>query len=188
MDFELFVEIFIISVGLSMDAFAVSVTDGICYGLDKKMTLAIPLTFAAFQGLMALAGYFLGSAISGAISDIGHIVAFIILAAIGAKMIIEAVREKGKPEACDKKLGTGDLLAQGVATSIDALAVGLGLAALGHNLVFSCSMIAGITFIICLAGVFIGKKCGLYLKEKAVIAGGIMLILIGLKILLEYLL
>ncbi|NLK17267.1 MAG: manganese efflux pump [Clostridiales bacterium] len=189
MDLGLIVETFMIAAGLSMDAFAVSITDGICYGdSDARMTLAIPITFAAFQGAMVLLGFFLGSAVSGIISDVGHVVAFIILASIGANMIIEAVRERNQVQVYTRKLRAGELLVQGVATSIDALAVGLGLAALGHNLFFSCSMIASVTFIICLCGVLIGKKCGAFLREKAVIMGGIILILIGLKVLLENLL
>lgn len=177
-----------IAVGLSMDAFAVSVTDGICYSDgDVKLTLAIPITFGAFQGAMALLGFFLGSAVSGIMADIGHFVAFIILASIGAKMIVEAIRERGEAPACVRKLKAGELLVQGVATSIDALAVGLGLAALGHNLFFSCTVIASVTFIFCFCGVLIGRRCGVFLKDKAVITGGIMLILIGLKILLEHL-
>ena len=181
---ELFT-LLMIAIGLSMDAFAVSVTNGLCYNkADKKHALYIALTFGIFQGLMAVIGYYLGSTVSSKISDIGHFVAFIILSAIGVKMIFEAVKENDKKN-CKTIIEFKELMIQGVATSIDSLAVGLGFSVLSINIWYSSSIIGIVTFIICFAGVLLGKKFGCYLKKKAVITGGIILILIGIKILLE---
>lgn len=180
-----FFTLFMISLGLSMDAFAVSVTNGLCYNkIGSKHAIYIALTFGVYQAAMAVAGFFLGSTVGHRVSDIGHIVAFIILAVIGVKMIIEALNEK-KKEECFITLKFRELMVQGIATSVDSLAVGFGFAALALNIWYSSLTIGIITFIVCLAGVFIGKKFGGFLKKKAVITGGIILILIGLKILLE---
>lgn len=180
-----FFTLFILSLALSMDAFAVSVTDGLCYNkISVKHSFYIAITFGAYQGAMAVAGFFLGSTIGSKISDIGHIIAFIILAAIGIKMIVEAVKDNNKEE-CLKEIKFKELMVQGVATSIDSLAVGFGFAAMAVNIWYLSFNIAVITFSVCLAGVLIGRKCGCFLKKKAVITGGIILILIGVKILLE---
>lgn len=179
-----FFTLFMISVGLAMDAFAVSVTNGLCYNKTGiKFTFYNSLTFGIFQGLMAVVGYFLGSTASSKISDIGHIIAFIILVAIGIKMIIEAKNEKD--EKISFCINFQKLMVQGIATSIDSLAVGLGFAALSVNIWYSSVIIAIVTFVICFTGVIIGKRFGDYFKKKAVIFGGIILILIGIKILLE---
>ena len=184
-----FLTLFMIAIGLSMDAFAVSVTDGLCYNTShKKLALYVALTFGVYQGAMAIAGYYLGSTVSTIMSQIGHWIGFAILAAIGIKMIVEAVKEKEDGLFCEKKLKFKELMIQGIATSIDSLAVGLGFAALKINIWFSSSIIGVITFFICFIGVLIGRKSGSLLKKKAVITGGIILILIGLKILLENLL
>lgn len=180
-----FFTLFMISLGLSMDAFAVSVTDGLCYNkIGSRYAFFIALTFGVFQGAMAIIGFFIGSAIGNSISAIGHIIAFIILAAIGIKMIVEAVTEKDKKE-CLTDLKFGQLMVQGVATSIDSLAVGFGFAAFALNIWYTSFTIGIITFAVCFVGVLIGKKFGGVLKKNAVITGGIILILIGLKILLE---
>ncbi|MDD4002871.1 MAG: manganese efflux pump MntP family protein [Clostridia bacterium] len=175
-----------IAIGLSMDAFAVSVTDGLCNSkLPGRQAFFIAFTFGLYQGAMTIGGYFLASTVSPYVSEIGNIIAFIILAVIGTKMIIEAIKDKDDME-CVKILTFKELNMQGIATSIDALAIGMGFAALNVKIWSSSSVIASVTFLICLAGVYIGKRFGLLLKKKAVITGGILLIIIGIKLLLEY--
>jgi putative Mn2+ efflux pump MntP len=177
-----------IAIGLSMDAFAVSVTDGLCNSkLPHRQAFFIALTFGLYQGVMAIGGYFLASTVSPFVSDIGNIIAFAILSVIGTKMIIEAVKEKDDTE-CIIELSFKELNMQGIATSIDSLAIGMGFAALNVKIWFSSAVIALVTFLICLAGVYIGKRFGLLLKKKAIITGGVLLIIIGIKLLLEYLL
>ena len=182
-----FITLFLISVGLSMDAFAVSITNGLCYtGLTKKQVLLIPFTFGVFQGLMTLTGFFLGSTVSALISSVDHWIAFVILVFIGGKMLFEAFEENKEEKITIKVFTVKELMIQGFATSVDALAVGLSFAALAIEIWSSSFLIAAVTYAICFFGVLIGKKFGGYLKKKAVIAGGLILIIIGIKILIEH--
>lgn len=182
--------LFLLAIGLSMDAFAVSVSNGMCYtGLKKRHILMIAGTFGFFQAFMPVLGYFLGQAFSQAIVLFDHWVAFGLLALIGGHMIIQAIKDLRNPkEECEIGVCSfKKVLIQGIATSIDALAVGVSLALTNTNILSAASIIGLITFICCVIGVSIGKKAGTLLKGRSEIIGGLILIGIGLKILIEHL-
>lgn len=185
-----FLTLFLIALGLAMDAFAVSVSNGICHrNAGGRQALAAGLTFGLFQAGMPLLGYFAGSTISGAMEALDHWIALILLSFIGVNMIKEAVKELRRPEERDCRKETGGLkalLLQGVATSIDAFAVGVGFAFLNTNIFTAVALIGVITFCTSFAGVFVGKKFGSLFKQKAEIFGGCILIFIGVKIFLEH--
>lgn len=180
------IEILLIGVGLSMDAFAVSVVKGL--GMKKisgLYTFIIALFFGGFQALMPLIGWFLGSSLLKYIESYDHWVAFGLLLIIGLQMIREAIKgEEGEADG-ETVLNIGELFLLAVATSIDALAVGVSLAAADVNIFSSITIIGITTFIITVCGVFIGHIFGTKYDKAARIAGGIILILIGAKILLE---
>lgn len=184
-----FLEIFLIGIGLSADAFSVAVCKGLnMRKLDLKHAYIIALFFGGFQALMPLIGYLLGTSFSSYIESFDHWIAFALLAFIGGKMAIEAIRDKGDDE--EEKtdvLKIGELTVMAIATSIDALAVGITFAFLKVNILLSVLLIGVTTFALSLAGVLIGNKFGAKYKSKAELAGGIILVLIGVKILLEHL-
>jgi len=178
-----FFEIIILGLGLAMDAFAVSICKGL--SVDKIKTKYAMITgayFGGFQAIMPLVGYFLGSRFSTLISSYSHWVAFILLLIIGLNMIKEGC---SSCESLDASFSIGAMLPLAIATSIDALAVGVSLAFLEADIVFSATVIGVITFLLSGAGLFIGNFFGLKYRSKAELAGGIILILIGTKILLE---
>ena len=182
--------VILIGISLSMDAFAVSVTNGIAMRPFKTgYALWHGLYFGAFQFLMPLAGYILGSTVSGYVTAIGPYVSFALLAFIGGKMIWAAVKELRAPEACPvgRAFSYKLMVVQAFATSIDALAVGVSFAALDVNIAAAASFIACVTFVCCLAGHLLGKKFGSWLGGKAEIFGGVILVCIGAKILVEHL-
>ena len=180
-------ELFLIGIGLSMDAFAVSVCKGLSMQrVDKKYTLCIGLFFGGFQALMPLLGYFLGSRFAGSIERFDHWIAFILLAFIGFNMIRES-REETEEEAAFTGVNFKELLLLSVATSIDALAVGVTFAFLQVKIVPAVTIIGCTTFMLSLAGVYVGNVFGARYKSRAELTGGVILILIGLKILLEHL-
>lgn len=185
-----FTEVLLIGIGLSMDAFAVSVTNGMCRkNVNAGWAIVIALCFGLFQGLMPAAGYMLGSTFAGYVESFDHIIALILLGFIGGKMLIDGVEKKEESSGSGCFLHIGELLVQGVATSIDALAVGVSFAAVMHSssdMLASVAIIAASTFIISLAGVAIGKKSGDFLNNKAQIVGGLILIGIGVKIFVEH--
>ncbi len=182
-------ELFFIAVGLSMDAFAVA----ICKGLSMqkatlKKSVIVGLYFGGFQAIMPLIGYYFGSQFAPYITAFDHWIAFILLAIIGGKMIIDSLK---KDDACfdpteEADLSASVMLPMAVATSIDALAVGVSFAFLQVNIVWAVSFIGVVTFILAAAGLKIGNLCGAKFKNVAEIAGGVILVLIGLKILLEH--
>lgn len=181
--------LFLLAVGLSMDAFAVSITNGLCTkNISKKQTLQVGLAFGLAQGVMPILGYLAGQTFSNAISSLDHWIALIFLGAIGGKMVIEALKGMKEPESCSVQgtLTLKMLILQAIATSIDALAVGVSFAVMNVNIWVASSFIACITFIFGIIGVIIGKKSGIFLKSKAEIAGGVILILIGIKIFVEH--
>ena len=179
-------ELFVLAVGLSMDAFAVSVCKGLATGkLSIKNGFIVGLWFGGFQALMPLIGYLLGANFKDYITAVDHWIAFILLAVIGANMIKESRSDEEDEQSGDMDIKTMFLLA--VATSIDALAVGITFAFLDVNIVPAVSFIGCTTFVISAAGVFIGHIFGLKYKSKAEFAGGAILILLCLKILLEHL-
>ena len=180
-------ELLLIAVGLSMDAFAVSICKGLATKkVGVKHMLIVGLWFGGFQALMPLIGYFLGSTFEEYITGFDHWVAFVLLALIGGNMIREAL--SGEEEKANDSLGVREMLTLAVATSIDALAVGVTFALLpGVNIAAAVSFIGVITFVISAAGIKVGNAFGTKCKSKAELAGGVILILIGLKILLEHL-
>ncbi len=182
-----FFELFLIGIGLSMDAFAVSVCKGLSMQrIDKKYTLCIGLFFGGFQALMPLLGYFLGSRLAGSIERFDHWIAFLLLAFIGFNMIRES-REEAKEEQTFAGVNFKELIVLAIATSIDALAVGVTFAFLQVKIVPAVTIIGCTTFILSLAGVYVGNVFGARYKSRAELTGGVILILIGLKILLEHL-
>lgn len=186
-----FIELFLIGVGLSMDAFAVAICKGLgMKRLNMKQALVIGLFFGGFQALMPFVGWALGSQFQDLISPIDHWVAFILLAIIGGKMLVEAIRggdEESADEPADAKLDLKELFVLAVATSIDALAVGITFAFLGVNIVWAIAIIGVTTFVLSLVGVGVGHVFGARYEKGATIVGGVVLILIGCKILLEHL-
>lgn len=179
-------ELFVIAVGLSMDAFAVSV----CKGLSvQKMKLSHALTcgvyFGGFQGLMPLIGYLLGSQFEEAIVSIDHWVAFMLLGLIGLNMIKES--RDTDCETLDSSFGVKAMIPLAVATSIDALAIGVTFAFLRVNIFWAVTFIGVITFTLSSIGVKVGNVFGARYKSKAEFTGGLILILMGTKILLEHL-
>lgn len=184
------IEIAGLGIALSMDAFAVSVCKGL--GMKKinyRQALVIAAFFGGFQALMPLIGWLLGSRFEQLIESFDHWVAFVLLLFIGGKMIFDVIRG-GDEEDCEDcaRFDLKELFVMAIATSIDALATGIVLAIEPDtNIWSSIAIIGSITFVICIAGVVIGNKFGSRFKDKASIAGGIILILIGVKILLEHL-
>lgn len=178
------IELFILAVGLSMDAFAVSVCKGLSLGKIKIKHMCIAgLWFGGFQALMPLIGYLLGSSFSELVAKYDHWIAFVLLALIGGNMIKEAL---GKEEdSMDNSMGFKAMLLLAIATSIDALAVGVTFAFLDVSIVPAISFIGVVTFVLSAIGVKAGSLFGYKYKSKAELCGGIILILLGIKILLE---
>ena len=184
-----FFELILLAVGLAMDAFAVSICKGLAAGkATLKEYLLCGIWFGSFQGMMPLLGYLVGSRFERLISMIAPWTAFLLLSLIGINMLKEAF-EKSECEEC----GCGDLspkkmFVMAVATSIDALAVGISLAMAGDvNIFVAMALIGVVTFVMSAAGVKVGNVFGSRFEKKAQLAGGLILILIGLKILLEHL-
>ncbi len=182
-------ELVIIAVGLAMDAFAVAVCKGLnMRKLDFKQMSLIALFFGGFQAGMPLIGWFIGSRFARYVESIDHWVTFILLAIIGGKMIIEAIKGDDECEDCgESKLNLKELTALAIATSIDALAVGVAFAlTYDRNTVFlAVALIGIITAGLSVIGVFIGHKFGAKYKNKAELAGGLVLVLMGAKFLVE---
>ena len=183
-------ELLLLAVGLSMDAFAVSVCKGLAL---RRATFRAELTcgvwFGGFQALMPLIGFFLGTLFAAAIETVDHWIAFGLLAIIGGNMMKEALSQE--EECCCENgadLSVKTMFVMAVATSIDALAVGISLAMVGNvNIFFAVTLIGICTCILSMLGVRIGNVFGSRFESKAEMAGGIILILLGLKILLEHL-
>jgi len=176
--------IILIAVGLAMDAFAVSICKGLAMKTPSfRSMLIIGLWFGGFQGLMPIIGYFVGESFYQYIADIDHWVAFGLLLIIGLNMIREALF--GDEDAVDDNVGVTTMFLLAIATSTDALAVGISLAMEGANIWADSLIIGCITLMISMAGVKLGSIVGDRYSRKAELAGGIILILIGLKILLE---
>ena len=177
-------ELFVIAVGLSMDAFAVS----ICKGLSTKDVrrehmVVTGLYFGGFQALMPLAGYLLGSRFQSMIQRVDRWIAFVLLALIGANMVRES---RGEAEHLDDSFTPGTMLPLAVATSIDALAVGVTFAFLNVRIIPAAALIGVTTFALSAIGMRLGNVFGARYQARAELAGGIVLILMGVKILLEH--
>lgn len=179
-------EIILLGVGLSMDAFAVSVCKGLAvHRADGKTALVCGAWFGAFQALMPLIGFFLGRIFAEAIQAVDHWVAFGLLALVGGNMIKEALSGEEEKESSSSDLSVKAMLPLAVATSIDALAVGISLAMTEAPIWTSVTVIGLTTFVISAIGVTIGGVFGAKFEKKAQILGGVVLILLGCKILLE---
>mgnify|MGYP005861464283 FL=1 len=179
-----------LAVGLAMDAFAVSICKGLAMREKVlKKGIIVGLWFGGFQALMPFLGWALGIRFQKYITSVDHWIAFFLLLFIGGKMVIEAVRDKDVQEigAKDLPLDHKEMLLLAVATSIDALAVGITFAFLNVSIMEACLIIGCTTFVLSVIGVVVGNFFGTRYKRKAEIAGGVILILIGLKILLEHL-
>lgn len=176
-------QIIFVGISLSMDAFAVAMCKGIeTKKISKRVILA--LSFGVFQGLMPLIGYFLGIQIEDQIKAFDHWIVFVLLLIIGSKMIVDAFK-KNSENASDVTFK--EIILLSIATSIDALAVGVSFAFLEVKIYFASMVIFSITFILSLLGTFIGSKFGEKYKNNALFVGGVVLIIIGVKILIEHL-
>lgn len=179
-------ELFLIAIGVSMDAFAVAV----CKGLSVKQlkinhVVTVGLYFGIFQALMPLIGYLVGSTFASLITSVDHWFVFILLSLIGANMIRES-RKKSKPQSCEESFRIKGMLPLALATSIDALAIGIAFASLQVEIVPALLLIGVITFAFSCLGVKIGNVFGEKYKSTAELAGGVILILLGVKVLVEH--
>ena len=184
------IELFLIAVGLSMDAFAVSVCKGLAVRNVKfsiKYSVIAGLYFGIFQAVMPLIGYVLGAQFSDKITSVDHWVVFVLLSIIGGKMIWESFDKDHDDPDTESPVSFNKMLPLALATSIDALAVGVSFAFLKVDIVPAVSFIGGITFILSAAGVKIGNIFGTKFQSKAEFAGGSILIIMGAKVLLEHL-
>jgi len=180
------IELFLIAVGLSMDAFAVAICKGLSMPkMSIKNAVIVGLYFGGFQGLMPLLGYLIGYRFQDAIVAYDHWIAFLLLGFIGGNMIKEALDTE--EESCDASVAFKDMIVLAIATSIDALAVGVSFAFLKVDIIPAVSFIGIVTFLLSMVGVKVGNLFGCKYKSKAEFAGGLILILIGLKILIEHL-
>lgn len=179
-------ELFLIAVGLSMDAFAVAICKGLSMRtMNPRHALIIGLYFGGFQALMPFIGYLLGVRFQSAITAYDHWIAFFLLAFIGGNMVKDALSPE--EESCDASVAFQDMVVLAVATSIDALAAGVTFAFLQVRIVPAVSFIGIITFLLSVAGVKVGNVFGTRYKSRAELAGGLILIAMGLKILVEHL-
>lgn len=186
-----FVEIFLIGIGLSMDAFAVSVCKGLgMHRVNYAHALIIALFFGVFQGLMPVIGWLVGSAFATYVTAVDHWIAFALLAFVGGKMLWDAFHDEDEEEddeTATQRLDLRELFMLAIATSIDALAVGISFSFLQIDIVAAALVIGCTTFVLSLVGVVVGNRFGARFERSSQIAGGIVLIAIGLKILLEHL-
>ncbi len=183
------ITVILLALGLSTDAFAVAVSNGI-YGkhITRKDAVRTALTFGLFQGLMPVLGFALGTTFHELVSRFQHWIALLLLGAIGINMLVDALKDfhGAEENGCPVNVfTTKNLVMQGIATSIDALAAGISFAVLELNIGLSASLIGIITFFCCFLGVEIGKKCGSLLGTNARLIGGCILILTGVKIFFE---
>lgn len=181
-----FINSVFLGVGLAMDAFSVSMANGLGEpGMRRKKMCGIAGVFAVFQAVMPLIGWFCVHTLIQYFVVIQKYIpwiALILLLFIGGKMLWDGLKNNGE-EAADTRLGIAALLVQGIATSIDALSVGFTIASYGFLMAFVCAfIIAAVTFVICMAGLAIGKKCGTALSGRASVLGGVILIAIGVEI------
>ena len=183
-----FFHAFSIGVGLSADAFAVAICRGLCMRkLNHKHAFIIALFFGGFQALMPYIGWLLTNLVQDKLTSFSHWISFALLAFIGGKMIYESLTEKEECESCEiQKLDIPQLLTMAIATSIDALAAGVAFALDDTNIYMAISIIGATTFVLSYLGVIVGNKFGSIYKRKAEIAGGVVLVIIGIKFLLDH--
>ena len=184
-------DIFLLGVGLSMDAFAVAICKGLAMKkVNKKQMILIALFFGGFQALMPLVGWLVGSTFAKKIAAFDHWIAFVLLALIGGNMVIDAIKEwnqEDNVEIIDSPIDFKELTLLAIATSIDALACGVTFSFYENfNIIKAISIIGVTTFVISAGGVYVGNIFGDKYKAKAQLVGGIILIFLGIKILLEH--
>ncbi|MBR5447687.1 MAG: manganese efflux pump [Clostridia bacterium] len=181
--------LFILAVSLSMDAFAVAICKGLAIGKIKiRQAALVGLYFGAFQAVMPTIGYLLGISFREYIEAFDHWIAFGLLAFLGIRMVIEALRGGDDDEEVSATLGVREMMLLAIATSIDALAAGISLSVLNANITVAASFIGIITFTLSFLGVYVGGVFGEKFKKPAEIVGGVTLFLLGLKVLIEHLL
>ncbi len=185
-----FLTLVLLALGLAADAFAVSVTNGMCSSrVTKRHALLTALTFGFFQALMPVLGFALGNSFANIVFRIQHWIALLLLGAIGANMLLDALKESksAEGEECNTLniFQAKSIILQGLATSIDALAAGVSIAVLNISILASALTIGVITFLLCTIGVYIGKRFGAILGFRAKVLGGIVLIGIGVRIFIE---
>lgn len=179
--------IFLVALSLAMDAFAVSITNGISVeDFGKKDSIKQGIYFGFFQSAMPVLGWFLGTSVKVYIEAVDHWIAFVLLAGIGGSMIWESLKKDEGDSETKTKLTAKNLVVQGIATSIDALAIGISFAILDVNIFVAALMIGVVAFILSYLGGILGKSLGGFLQKKTEFAGGAILVLIGVKILLEH--
>lgn len=179
-------ELLLIAIGLAMDAFAVSICKGLAMKkMNWKKAIIVGIYFGVFQALMPVIGYFLGTTFESLVTKVDHWIAFVLLVFIGRKMLKEAFDNNS--EGYNDSVNFKTMVVLAIATSIDALAVGITFAFLQTNIVLADILIGVVTFILSVIGVKIGNQFGIKYEKRAEIIGGIILILIGIKILLEHL-
>lgn len=180
-------ELILVAIGLSMDAAAVSISNSLCIRkVSLKHILQMAVIFAIFQGIMPLIGYYAANAFADTINQFDHWIAFVLLAVIGGKMLYDALTSELTQDCSIFSLTFKLLLLQAIATSIDALAVGVSFSALKVYIISAISIISIITFICCTIAILVAKRFGNLLGKRADIVGGIILIAIGLKIFIEH--
>lgn len=192
MSMAIFFELLLMGIGLAMDAFAVSVCKGLgMRKVNKGQALVIGLFFGGFQALMPFIGWVLGIQFESYITSVDHWIAFVLLAIIGGKMIVEAVKpedaEETEVKKVDAPLDIKEMFVLAVATSIDALAIGITFAFLQYPIVEAISIIGIVTFFISIGGVYVGNYFGSRYQKKAEMAGGLILVILGARILLSHL-
>ena len=181
------IEIFLIAVSLALDAFAVSVSSGISVpGFGPRQAVKMGLWFGGFQFMMPLLGWLLGSSVSQYIEAVDHWVAFALPAVIGGKMAVESLRG-GEEDEAPADLSAGRLCLLAVATSIDALAVGVSMAFMRVHILSAAAVIGVVAFVLSVVGGLVGKRLGGLFQRRAELVGGLVLIAIGVKILVEHL-
>lgn len=189
MDGGFVIEVFLIAVSLALDAFAVSVSSGISVkGFGWKHAVKMGVYFGLFQFAMPLIGWFLGSSVSAYIEAVDHWIAFGLLVLIGGRMVWGALHTAcGEEEAPPADLTAKRLVVLAIATSIDALAVGVSMAFMDVNILFSAIVIGVVAFALSVVGGLLGKRLGCLFQRRAEVVGGVVLIAIGIKILVEHL-
>lgn len=183
------VELLLLAIGVAMDAFAVSISNSMCYPNQKKKSFIVTaLAFGFFQALMPTIGFFAGKFFGNFVMAIDHWIAFILLGIIGGKMIYDGIKEMRHPEdSCKTKAFSGKMLfVQAIATSIDAFAVGISLAMVKVDIIPAVTLIGIVTFLFCIVGGLLGNRMGKMLGQKAEIFGGLVLVGIGIKIFVEH--
>ncbi|MFT3950833.1 MAG: manganese efflux pump MntP family protein [Oscillospiraceae bacterium] len=182
-----FAELFLLALGLSADACAAAAADGLCMrNINRRWTAAIGVCFGLFQGAMPTIGFLLGRSFADYIRSVDHVIALMLLGFLGGKMLVDAMRTPADSCVTSAQMTVGLLLTQGFATSVDALAAGISLAALDVKITYAAAFICAVTALLSVLAVCIGRRSGGKLGKKAQIAGGLILIGIGVKIFLEH--